>query len=78
VRVREPSTGMPDQWLLRALAAAVIEPHFGRTPDMFGDAIRAENSATDDCWLALAVEPGEDIVSGVLAPDNDPGHGRLL
>ena len=27
---------------------------------------------------ALGVEPGEDIMAGVLAPDNDPGHDWLL
>ena len=49
-------------------------PRLGRTPHMFDDAVRAEDAAAGDRRRTLAVEAGEDIMPGVLAPDNDPGH----
>jgi hypothetical protein len=71
-------TRLTDLRFLPPLALRIVEPCFGAAPDMFGDAVRAENPPARDGRRGLGVEPGEHIVTGVLAPDDDPGHHWLL
>ena len=72
------SARLANQWLLPPLTLAIVEPRFGAAPHMFGDAIGAEDPSACDRGRGLAVEPREDIMPGVLAPDNDSRHDRLL
>ena len=61
-----------------ALALMLVEPRFGRAPDMLGDAIRTEDFSAGDRGRGLGVEAGENVMTGVLAADDDSGHDRLL
>src|SRR5437868_3315564 len=72
------SARLAHQRLLSPFALAIVKPRLGRAPHMLGDAIRTEDAAAGDRRRTLAVEAGEDIMSGVLAPDDDPGHDWLL
>ena len=64
--------------LVAALALPLVKTRFGAAPNMLGDAVRAKDAPAHHSRRRLRVEPGENIVPSVLAPDDDPGHIPLL
>jgi hypothetical protein len=45
---------------------------------MIGRAVRAIDPAADHDRRLFGVDPGENVMAGVLAPDDNSGHGGLL
>ena len=52
----------------------LVNARFRTAPYVIGDAIWAEDAPARNCRRCLRVKSGEDVMTGVLAPNDDPGH----